>query len=84
MDATAAGIDADTVIPAKRPRYALAAASTAALLIQRHQVDAIVFTGVYPKPMLDRIEPSVQRLVEHVEAHSDWHAPVVEAEEGEG
>jgi NADH-quinone oxidoreductase subunit M len=44
----------------------------------------IVFTGVYPKPMLDRIEPSVQRLVEHVEAHSDWHAPVVEAEEGEG
>jgi len=44
----------------------------------------IVFTGVYPKPMLDRIEPSVQRLVEHVESHSTWQAPVVEAGEGEG
>ncbi len=28
----------------------------------------IVFLGVYPKPMLDRIEPAVTRLVEHVEA----------------
>ncbi|MBI4934788.1 MAG: NADH-quinone oxidoreductase subunit M [Actinobacteria bacterium] len=42
----------------------------------------IVFTGVYPKPMLDRIEPSVNRLIEHVEQHSTWQAPVVE--EGEG
>jgi NADH-quinone oxidoreductase subunit M len=31
-------------------------------------VAAIVFTGVYPKPMLDRIEPSVKALIEHVEA----------------
>jgi NADH-quinone oxidoreductase subunit M len=31
-------------------------------------VVAIVFTGVYPKPMLDRIEPSVKALIEHVEA----------------
>lgn len=29
---------------------------------------AIVFAGVYPKPMLDRIEPSVKALIEHVEA----------------
>ena len=28
----------------------------------------IVFMGVYPKPVLDRIEPSVVALVEHVEA----------------
>jgi NADH-quinone oxidoreductase subunit M len=42
----------------------------------------IVFTGVYPKPMLDRIEPSVNRLIAHVEQHSDWHAPVVEKGEG--
>jgi NADH-quinone oxidoreductase subunit M len=29
----------------------------------------IVFLGVYPKPMLDRIEPSVEALVEHIELH---------------
>ena len=27
----------------------------------------IVFTGVYPKPMLDRVEPSVDALIRHVE-----------------
>ncbi|MEP1123366.1 MAG: NADH-quinone oxidoreductase subunit M [Ilumatobacter sp.] len=31
---------------------------------------AIVFTGVYPKPLLDRIEPSVDRLVAHVADNS--------------
>jgi NADH-quinone oxidoreductase subunit M len=31
-------------------------------------VAAIAFAGVYPKPMLDRIEPSVKALIEHVEA----------------
>ena len=31
-------------------------------------VAAIVFAGVYPKQMLDRIEPSVKALIEHVEA----------------
>jgi NADH-quinone oxidoreductase subunit M len=35
---------------------------------------AIVFTGVYPKPLLDRIEPSVGRLVTHVAANSDVDA----------
>ncbi|MSX76266.1 MAG: hypothetical protein F2744_11430, partial [Actinobacteria bacterium] len=28
----------------------------------------IVFLGLYPKPMLDRIEPSVERLLAHVDA----------------
>jgi NADH-quinone oxidoreductase subunit M len=42
----------------------------------------IVFAGVYPKPMLDRIEPSVDRLLEHVVQHSDWHLPT--AGKGEG
>ena len=37
----------------------------------------IVFLGVYPKPMLDRIEPSVTRLVGHIEAHSDYVEPEV-------
>jgi NADH-quinone oxidoreductase subunit M len=31
----------------------------------------IVFLGVYPKPVLDRIEPSVDRLLAHVEANVD-------------
>ena len=28
---------------------------------------AIVFLGIYPKPMLDRIEPAVDKLVTHIE-----------------
>ena len=31
----------------------------------------IVFLGVYPKPVLDRINPSVQRIVDQVEQHSN-------------
>lgn len=37
----------------------------------------IVFLGVYPKPMLDRIEPAVARLVSHVENYSDYTEPAV-------
>ena len=37
----------------------------------------IVFLGVYPKPMLERIEPAVEQLVEHVEEHSDFREPEV-------
>ena len=33
-------------------------------------IAAIVFTGIYPKPMLDRIEPSVKSLIAHVEDRS--------------
>lgn len=36
----------------------------------------IGFTGLYPKPMLERIEPAVNSLIEHVEKHSDFKAPV--------
>jgi NADH-quinone oxidoreductase subunit M len=39
----------------------------------------IVFSGVYPKPMLDRVEPSVNKLLEHVQSHSTWHVPVASA-----
>jgi NADH-quinone oxidoreductase subunit M len=35
----------------------------------------IVFTGVYPKPMLDRVEPSVDALIRHVEERTDDVAP---------
>jgi NADH-quinone oxidoreductase subunit M len=44
-------------------------------------VALIVFIGVYPKPMLERIEPSVERLIVHVEDHSDYQEPEV-AERG--
>jgi NADH-quinone oxidoreductase subunit M len=37
----------------------------------------IVFLGVYPKPVLDRIQPSVDRLIAHVEQHSDFTEPRV-------
>ena len=33
-------------------------------------VAIIVFTGVYPKPMLERIEPSVNSFIEHVEGRT--------------
>lgn len=35
----------------------------------------IVFTGVYPKPMLDRINPSVRTLIEHVEERTGYREP---------
>ena len=44
-------------------------------------VALIVFIGVYPKPMLERIEPSVERLIAHVERRSDYEEPEV-AERG--
>lgn len=33
-------------------------------------VGVIVFTGVYPKPVLERIEPSVNSFIEHVESRT--------------
>jgi NADH-quinone oxidoreductase subunit M len=36
-----------------------------------------LFLGFYPKPVLDRVQPSVERLVHHVEAHSDYKEPSV-------
>ncbi len=35
----------------------------------------IVFMGVYPKPVLERIEPSVSALVAHIEATTDFVEP---------
>ena len=46
-------------------------------LVMAPLVGLIVFLGVYPQPMLDRIEPSVDRLVTHVEDHSDYVQPEV-------
>ncbi|MFP5579683.1 MAG: NuoM family protein, partial [Acidimicrobiia bacterium] len=35
----------------------------------------IVFLGVYPKPVLERIEPSVAALVSHIEGATDFDEP---------
>ena len=43
----------------------------------------IGFTGLYPKPMIERIEPSVDKLIEHVVSHSDYKTPVHAHEGGE-
>jgi NADH-quinone oxidoreductase subunit M len=51
-------------------------------------IGLIVFTGIYPKPLIERIEPSVDHLIEHVETRTGEVIPVpVPAEhatEGEG
>lgn len=46
-------------------------------------IAAIVFTGVYPKPLLDRIEPSVEVLVTHVEENSSLAQPDIGTQRGE-
>ncbi len=46
-------------------------------LVMAPLLGLIVFLGVYPKPMLDRIEPAVARLVTHIEDHSDYTEPAV-------
>jgi NADH-quinone oxidoreductase subunit M len=40
-------------------------------------IGVIVFMGIYPKPVLERMEPSVDRLIEHVEDNSDHRQPAV-------
>jgi len=42
-------------------------------------VALIVLLGVFPGPVLDRMRPAVDRLIEHVEAHSDYQQPAVAA-----
>ncbi|MCU1466742.1 MAG: proton-translocating NADH-quinone oxidoreductase, chain [Actinomycetia bacterium] len=47
-----------------------------------------LFLGFYPKPVLDRLQPSVNALIRHVEANSNYKAPtvptVVAPQKGEG
>ncbi|HEY8548238.1 MAG TPA: NADH-quinone oxidoreductase subunit M [Acidimicrobiales bacterium] len=40
----------------------------------------IVFLGVYPKPVLERMEPAVDRLIAHVEDNSDFEEPTIASE----
>jgi NADH-quinone oxidoreductase subunit M len=46
-------------------------------------IGVIVFTGVYPKPMLERIEPSVEALIAHIEERTDFTEPQPELVEVE-
>ena len=39
-----------------------------------------LFLGFFPQPVLDRVDPSVQALVAHVQAHSDLKVPPVSNE----
>jgi NADH-quinone oxidoreductase subunit M len=39
-------------------------------LLMTPLIGLIVFLGVYPKPVLDRMEPSVDELIRHVEEHA--------------
>jgi NADH-quinone oxidoreductase subunit M len=41
---------------------------------------AIVFLGIYPRPVLERMEPAVDRLLQHVEERSGDEAPRVTTE----
>lgn len=36
-----------------------------------------LFLGLYPKPVLDRLQPSVNALIHHVEVNSNYKAPTV-------
>jgi NADH-quinone oxidoreductase subunit M len=38
-------------------------------------IGVIVFTGIYPKPILERIEPSVDKLIAHVEQRTGIESP---------
>ena len=38
-----------------------------------------LFLGFYPKPVLDRLQPSVEALIHHVELNSNYKAPAVPA-----
>ena len=42
----------------------------------------IVLMGVYPKPFLDRIDPSVKALITHVESKTDGREPAVAKNRG--
>ena len=65
------------------------------MAVMMPMVILIVFLGVYPKPMLERIEPAIEVLVAHIDERApEWSEPTVEVliaeesseegEEGEG
>jgi len=51
-------------------------------LVMAPLLAGIVFLGVYPKPVLERMEPAVDRLIAHVEAGSDFESPEIGSQAG--
>ena len=47
------------------------------MLVMAPLLGLIVFLGVFPKPVLERMEPAVNRLVAHIEDNSDYVEPEV-------
>ena len=47
-------------------------------LVMAPLIGLIVFLGIYPKPFLERVEPSIKALVAHVEENSDFEEPEVD------
>jgi NADH-quinone oxidoreductase subunit M len=45
------------------------------LLYMAPLLAGIVFLGIYPKPVLERIEPAVDELIAHIEEHTDYRQP---------
>src|SRR6266508_2089810 len=56
--------------PAEGDNAAVRDVKLGEILVMAPLLGLIVFLGVYPKPVLDRMQPSVDRLIEHVETHS--------------
>ncbi len=52
-------------------------------LVMAPLLGLIVFLGVYPKPVLERIEPAVVELIAHVEDRSDFEEPEIATSGGE-
>ncbi len=49
------------------------------LMVLAPMIVLIVFLGVYPKPMLERIEPSIEVLVSHIDANVEgWSEPTAD------
>jgi NADH-quinone oxidoreductase subunit M len=46
-------------------------------LVMAPLVALIIFLGVYPAPVLERIEPAVEELVDHIERHTSFDEPDV-------
>ncbi|MGD9705110.1 MAG: NuoM family protein, partial [Acidimicrobiia bacterium] len=57
-------------------------------LVMLPLIGLIFFCGIYPKPMIERIEPSVDRLIAHIEEKTGYVEPqpvsAVVLDEGEG
>ena len=49
------------------------------LLVMAPFLAGIVFMGIYPKPVIQRMEPAVDALIEHVQLHvDDFHEPTAD------